>query len=156
MDDIFDGPRLEHGFLDGEELDRLRRGTTLRISDLIHDIMDVPGVRAVRDIRLKSGDQEETWFLKLDPDKVPAFDLENSAIRLEKDGLPVKLDTDGIIEDYRKSQESIAAEPASGVELDLVPPHVHWLDKTAMATFEAAFEDWLGKKREHWRTKYGL
>nr|VFK36509.1 MAG: hypothetical protein BECKSD772F_GA0070984_100242 [Candidatus Kentron sp. SD]VFK77827.1 MAG: hypothetical protein BECKSD772D_GA0070982_100241 [Candidatus Kentron sp. SD] len=35
-------------------------------------------------------------------------------------------------------------------------PYVHWLDNAAMAKFEAAYRNWLEKRRGHWRGKYGL
>ncbi|MFT3734749.1 MAG: hypothetical protein QM776_06965 [Rhodocyclaceae bacterium] len=48
--DIFDGPALQHGFIDDAELEHAELRTEVRLSDIISIIMDVPGVRAVRDI----------------------------------------------------------------------------------------------------------
>lgn len=50
--DIFEGPPLDNGFIDETELDRSALPRTLRLSDLIGDLMDVPGVRAITDIVL--------------------------------------------------------------------------------------------------------
>ena len=44
VDEIFEGPLLEHGFIDDESLGRLERRSVIHTSDLIRVIMGVPGV----------------------------------------------------------------------------------------------------------------
>lgn len=53
-DQIFEGPLLEHGFIDHEEFIQLDRTNCLRTSDIIQIIMDVDGVTAVKSISLLS------------------------------------------------------------------------------------------------------
>ncbi|MDB5901734.1 MAG: hypothetical protein JWM26_612, partial [Betaproteobacteria bacterium] len=91
MDQIFDGPLLEHGFIDTFELARMNRRDSVRISDLIHALMAVPGVAAVKNLRFRTPDGRPApeWLLAIDEDKTPRFDLEKSSIRLEKHGLRV-------------------------------------------------------------------
>lgn len=71
MEDIFDGPRLNHGFIDTKQLANMQRKTSLRTSDLIHAIMDVEGVRLVKYLVFMNQDKEIPWVMELEPDKVP-------------------------------------------------------------------------------------
>jgi hypothetical protein len=92
VDEIYQGPLLEHGFVDDDELKRAQRRDELRVSDLIREIMDVPGVRAVRKISITAEKGSAAgWTLRLDSDtlKTPRLDREGSTIRLERNGLPV-------------------------------------------------------------------
>ncbi|MDB5033875.1 MAG: hypothetical protein JWQ98_1116 [Chlorobi bacterium] len=50
VDRIFEGPSLCHGFIPDEDLAASELRTEVRLSDIISIIMDIPGVRAVRDI----------------------------------------------------------------------------------------------------------
>ncbi|WP_310425622.1 hypothetical protein [Chamaesiphon sp. VAR_48_metabat_135_sub] len=50
VDEIFDGPALDRGFIDDRELAQADLRTEIRLSDIISIIMDIPGVQAVRDI----------------------------------------------------------------------------------------------------------
>ena len=88
-DEIFEGPLLEHGFIDAEELAQIGRRTSLRVSDLIRELTALPGVAAVKDLRFMAldGTPVKDWLLSVDADKTPRFDLQNSDIRLEKRGL---------------------------------------------------------------------
>nr|VFK59739.1 MAG: hypothetical protein BECKUNK1418G_GA0071005_100849 [Candidatus Kentron sp. UNK]VFK68770.1 MAG: hypothetical protein BECKUNK1418H_GA0071006_10067 [Candidatus Kentron sp. UNK] len=122
VDEVFDGPLLEHGFIDTEELNRLTRKTELRASDLIREIMAAPGVRAVRDIHIAAGGEPESWLLKLDSAKTPGLDLERSRIRLEKDGIEVSLNTTNVIAGYKKKLAAFARSAPSAREQDLAPP----------------------------------
>jgi len=91
VDEIFEGPLLEQGFIDAEDLARMERRTTLHISDLIHALMAVPGVAAVKSLYFLVGGQPKKWLLQIDADKTPRFDLGSSApyIQLQKRGLQV-------------------------------------------------------------------
>jgi hypothetical protein len=91
VDEIFEGPLLDHGFLDTEDLAQMEKRASLRISDLIHALMAVPGVAAVKSVRFLDTDGQpiKKWLLDIDPDRTPQFDLKNSDIRLERRGLRV-------------------------------------------------------------------
>ncbi len=52
IDEIVDGPLLQHGFIDSEELLKFDRKTELHTSDIIRELMDVKGVSAVNNIEL--------------------------------------------------------------------------------------------------------
>jgi hypothetical protein len=122
VDEIFDGPWLEHGFIDTEELLRARRRTALRTSDLIREIMDVPGVRAVRDISIVVGGKKESWSFDLDPAKTPKLDLAGSDISLERNQLKASVNVAKIRETYEQLlRTSTTFPPLTLEERDLRP-----------------------------------
>jgi hypothetical protein len=125
VDEIFEGPLLEHGFIDSEELARIERRSTLRISDLIHALMAVPGVMAVKDIHFLNSDgtPRKDWVLDVPADRTPRFDLQYSKIRLEKRGLRA---AEGIQAAAQRLSTRLASAEASPViaasqERDLRP-----------------------------------
>jgi hypothetical protein len=67
LEDILDGPLLEHGFV--ETLPETRR--TVYVSDLLHVILDVPAVKAVRSLVLQSASGGAVrWALDIQPGTV--------------------------------------------------------------------------------------
>lgn len=98
VDEIFDGPRLTHGFLTAETLENASRRVAVHTSDLMRAIMSVPGVRAVSRIRISKGGSWEEWSQSIDSDKAPRLDLGGSRITLRRAGkvidakLPTTLD----------------------------------------------------------------
>ena len=66
IEDIFNGPPLEHGFLDDAELSGFQRRTEIYTADVISMLMEVEGVTAVRQVQLSQGRQAPVeWVLKL-------------------------------------------------------------------------------------------
>ena len=63
--EIFEGPLLKNGFIDDAELDAAELRTEIRLSDIISIIMDIPGVRAVRDIVVNALTQNKAGNGKL-------------------------------------------------------------------------------------------
>jgi len=93
-DEIIEGPLLQHGFLDEDEVIAAGRPVNVRTSDLIQVIMDVPGVSAVSRITLTSfrdgvpsGDTQP-WILPLDPSRAPELSVSRSYFTFFKRGLP--------------------------------------------------------------------
>ncbi|MCP4996287.1 MAG: hypothetical protein GY934_21310 [Gammaproteobacteria bacterium] len=97
---IFDGPQLAHGFIDTQTLEKLQRRTSIYASDLINEIMSVPGVRAVGYIRILSDGRREAWALELNAGQAPKFDAYNTKIQLHKDELKVQLNATTVIERF--------------------------------------------------------
>ena len=124
IDEIFDGPQLAHGFIDPEELQQALRRTSLRTSDLLQEIMDVPGVKAVRTISIASGGAaRQPWLLDLDPAQTPRFNLDGSRITLEHNGLPVRLNLAELTAIHKQRQlASTAYRKLAPAERDLSPP----------------------------------
>lgn len=134
IDQIFDGPCLEHGFVDRAELDRSERRTVLHSSDLIQLIMATPGVRAVRDIALSSeSGARERWTLAINSDRVLRQNLVELApdaaghprltITLVREQVPVSVDEEAVLRRYNLWLAGHAkGPPLPADELDLPPP----------------------------------
>ncbi|MBV8401766.1 MAG: hypothetical protein JOZ17_24040, partial [Acetobacteraceae bacterium] len=103
VDTLFEGPALTRGFIDTASLTAARRRQALHSSDVIREIMAVPGVRAVRSIRLaRAGDPAgDAWSLALDAGGAPRLDLNASQISLFKGRLSVAVDKDRVAGAYR-------------------------------------------------------
>ncbi len=54
FEEIYKGPKLNHGFIENKDLDNLKRRSVVYTSDLIRIIMDVPGVIAIQDFNISS------------------------------------------------------------------------------------------------------
>lgn len=52
IDEIFEGPLLEHGFIIDDELEKIKLFECIHTSDLYQVIMDVPGVKAVKSLKI--------------------------------------------------------------------------------------------------------
>lgn len=57
-DEIFEGPKLKHGFIDTDELDATQLRRELHTSDIINLLMDIDGVLAVRNFRMTKYDAD--------------------------------------------------------------------------------------------------
>jgi hypothetical protein len=97
VESIFDGPILDHGFMDEEELEASHRKDRIYASDLYNIIMDIPGVRHIRKLELTNYDaqgqivsQGQKWQLNLAASdcSVPRIDPARSAVVFYKGELP--------------------------------------------------------------------
>ncbi|XXX81626.1 hypothetical protein WMF30_22985 [Sorangium sp. So ce134] len=93
MEEIFDGPLLDHGFIDDEELAQADLRAEIRLSDVISLVMDIEGVRAVRDIVINpegaTAPLPDRWRVPVLPGRRPALDRARSRLVLYKRGVPV-------------------------------------------------------------------
>lgn len=96
-EDIFEGPKLQHGFIDTEELMDTQLRSEIRISDIINLIMDIEGVVAVKNVLLSQYDKfgqpilpSQKWCLHLPPYHKPVLQVNFSKILFFKDNLPFK------------------------------------------------------------------
>ncbi|HEX8113250.1 MAG TPA: hypothetical protein VF516_36215, partial [Kofleriaceae bacterium] len=109
-DEIFDGPLLDHGFLDAGALAGMTRKDAIHASDLIREIMRLPEVKAVRSIALAKGTAaREPWSLSLDPTQTPSFDPRGSSIVLVKGQLTAKIDTQRVIDTLLERRRQAAS-----------------------------------------------
>ena len=90
VDEIFDGPKPEHGFIKREELHPIRR--EVYISKLIEIITGVEGVRRIEYFEVKkNGIQVEGDVILIEPKKYPLLDMDPIHIRfLPQPGKKVK------------------------------------------------------------------
>ncbi|MFL5740128.1 MAG: hypothetical protein ACJ75B_07915 [Flavisolibacter sp.] len=52
VDEIFEGPALKHGFVDDVELEKTDLFRDIRLSDIISEVADIPGIRAITYLHL--------------------------------------------------------------------------------------------------------
>lgn len=133
IDEILDGPALDHGFLDHAELEKFQRKIGLRTSDLLQQIMDVPGVLTVSNISLVSTETktEEAWYLKLKSDSTPFLNIDESlfpenkgpiAIVLTRSGIDVQVQATRVKEKISSLQKTSDAGPLPISERDIQLP----------------------------------
>lgn len=98
-EEIFEGPLLNHGFIDNKELDASGIRSSIHVSDLISIIMDIPGIEAVRNLQianvpLNNSDgipsQSVKWCLHLAFDKnyIPRLSVNKSNLTFLKEEIP--------------------------------------------------------------------
>lgn len=98
IDEIFEGPILRHGFIDGEELAASEFKSVVRASDIIQIIMDVAGVIAVKKIRLTNYSDGvpqttgEEWCLSIGDGRALRLDATQSQIVFYKGLIPYNPD----------------------------------------------------------------
>jgi hypothetical protein len=122
--EIFEGPALESGHIEDEELSRADRRAEIRLSDVIATIMDIDGVRAVRDLVVNPAALEkplaDRWVVPVDQDKSPTLALERCRLVSCKRGLPVTPPFDSVRARY---EQIVATERAwlEGRHVDDIP-----------------------------------
>lgn len=101
-DRIFDGPLLEHGFIADEELEASELRSEIRLSDIISIIMDVPGVKVLRDIIVGPADSPEAlknkWVIPVSPGRQPRLNRDRWRFVAYKRALPFVPDRDEVLE----------------------------------------------------------
>lgn len=94
--ELFEGPLLEHGFIDDDELVEATLRRDVRLSDLISLISDLPGVSAVRDILVNHTDGAgqplppvDKWRILIPDGRQPRLSKRSGRLVFYKRGLPV-------------------------------------------------------------------
>lgn len=138
-EEIFEGPALEHGFIDPAELEQADRRETIRVSDLIQIMMDVPGVDAVENVQIANiplDNEDEIpsvavrWCLDLAFDKnyVPRLATERSSVTFFKEQLPYsanEAEVDELLEQLISDERS---QKLYNTELDIPVPEGTYKD----------------------------
>jgi hypothetical protein len=97
VDEIFQGPKLNHGFIDTKELEGTNLREVIYTSDIINLLMDVPGVLSVRNFMLtkydKNGDVIKgqsglKWCMHIAPQHKPVLSINRSKIIFYKNNFP--------------------------------------------------------------------
>jgi hypothetical protein len=94
MDEIFEGPPLQNGFIDDAQLNSTGLRSVLYTSDIVNLLMDIPGVKAVRNISLAQYDADgnlannDPWSIAVSFQQQPALYIAGSKFLVFKDGLP--------------------------------------------------------------------
>ncbi|MEZ4827088.1 MAG: hypothetical protein R3C61_12550 [Bacteroidia bacterium] len=98
---IFEGPALDHGFIDDAEFARISPRRAFYASDIIQELMDIPGVVAVKNLVMVSfiDDRfrdEEKWILCPSDDacRLPNFSPDRSNFIFYKNEIPFYANAD--------------------------------------------------------------
>ena len=108
IEEVLDGPLLDHGFVD--LLPAPRR--TVYVSDLLHVILDVPAVKAVRSLILQ-GASKERWALQVPPGQVAVL-APSAQITLVRNDLPLTVDLKAVRQRVADRRAARAQEKAAG------------------------------------------
>lgn len=127
MDEIFEGPLLENGFIDSNELKEAGIRTEVRLSDIINLIMSIEGVIAITNISITGcGDSEQSneWLICIPnnckPVLAPTPDMGEpigecglaSVFNYKKDVLPVLYNKDlvkSLLDQIQQDREDLNA-----------------------------------------------
>ncbi len=137
VDQVFDGPKLAHGFIDEEDLDRSVLNRTLYSSDVINLIMKVPGVLGVKNFVLlrfdAEGNRKETdsWKLQVSPNRLPRLYIEGSKILAFKNQLPFMPDVFELADTMQMIHGNNMMPKLKDHDLDLPVPEGRYSDLKA-------------------------
>lgn len=99
-EDIFLGPKLTHGFLKDEEIEKSQLAKEIHASDIIAVLMEVKGVKSVRNLLMTAYNSlgkpiaaasNKSWVLALPDDVKPVFNAKKSKLLLFQKSIPFLL-----------------------------------------------------------------
>jgi len=98
-EEIFEGPLLNHGFIDDLELEKTNLKKVVYTSDLISIIMDIKGVTAVKSLLISNYDKDgniisgsQKWKVDITENHKPKLNIEKSKIVFYKGMMPYYAD----------------------------------------------------------------
>src|SRR5574343_402310 len=126
LPEIFEGPRLANGFLADEELAAAGLRSEIRLSDVISEIMGLPGVVAIRDIvmnpmalvdgQLKAIEPADKWRLPVPPGCQPRLCEQCGRLVFYKRNLPIPPDagrTATLLDELRSAERQKLETPVA-------------------------------------------
>lgn len=126
VDEIFDGPTLDCGFIDDEELGKANLRTKIYLSDIISIIMDIAGVKAVKEIVINpKGTTEplaDKWVVSVAERKKALLNTEGSRLVYYKRSMPVTATKEQVQSRLAKLKEAARAKVETAVAYDLDIP----------------------------------
>jgi uncharacterized protein len=128
IDEIFEGPLLQSGFIDDEELLKSDLRTQLHTSDLYNLIMDIPEVVAVKSLKLiryvndEPVGEEEEWILDLGGFRAARLEKDKSKFLFYKGFLPYMANKSEVAEELKQLQEVSNVFRKKGHDMDLAIP----------------------------------
>ena len=134
VDDIFDGPKLDNGFIDNNQLDSTNLKKVLYTSDIINLLMDIPGVIAVKNFVMTRYNDEgflvesQPWSMEVTDFHQPRLYAEATKFLVYKNGLPFLPDKLELADTLQVIIGSNAQPKFSILENDLPVPEGNWYD----------------------------
>lgn len=144
--EIFEGPALQCGFIDDAELARAELRREIRLSDIISIIMDIAGVRAVRDILINMLDSngqavapKNKWRMQVPAGKCPRLSRQHGRMVCYKRGMPVRLDQGKVDDALTALNDALGAKLNAVNEEDIPIPLGQFRDTGAYYSFQQHF-----------------
>jgi len=147
-DQIFDGPLLENGFIDTEELNNSQLRREVRLSDIIAEIMKIEGIKEIHEISIAGCDsvikQTNDWLICIEKGRKPEL-CELSSFSYSKGSLPLNINDKKVqeyLETLKKEEEVLRDDARQNKELAL--PQGTSYDIANYATILNEFPDTYG------------
>jgi hypothetical protein len=151
-DQIFDGPILNNGFIDTEELKNTELKREVRLSDLMKIIMNIDGVKLIKDISIGHCDESKSldneWNICIDDDKKPVL-CENSVFNFSKGVLPLninELQVEKYLKELIEAQQEEQDKAKENLKLKI--PNGRFSDVESYTTIQNDFPDTYGIGQE--------
>ena len=128
VDEIFDGPRLNNGFINNEQLASTGLKQFIYTSDIINLLMDIPGVKDIKNFMLTKYDADgnliknEEWVMEVSFNHQPRLYVEASKVLVFKNGLPFLPDKLELSDTLQVIKGENAQPKYSVIENDLPVP----------------------------------
>lgn len=149
-EEIFEGPALEHGFIDTKELVKSGIRESIHVSDLIQIIMNISGVEAVRGLQVANVPLDNTdgivsqsvkWCLQLAFDKnyVPRLSINRSNLTFLKEEIPYtpnRREVNIILDELIKNDRP---QKLYNIPLDLPVPQGEFRDLSGYESIQEEF-----------------
>ncbi|WP_452602801.1 hypothetical protein [Pontimicrobium sp. MEBiC06410] len=147
-DQIFDGPSLENGFIDIEELKAAELRTEVRLSDLMKILMNIEGVKLIKDISIGHCDASKPlgndWIICIDPNKKPKL-CERSTFNYHKGVLPLNINEAEVLRfSEALKTDTIEAQKVAKTNKNLDIPKGISLETSQYNTIQNDFPDTYG------------
>ncbi len=151
-DEVFDGPVLKNGFIDTEELKKAELRKEVRLSDVMKIIMNVEGVKLIKDISVGFCDenliQENKWVVCIDKDRKPVL-CDKSTFNFSKGFLPLNLNYERVDKYVKQLKEDeIEAQQITEADKTLSLPKGSVIDSSEYTTIQNDFPDTYGIGQE--------
>lgn len=143
VDEIFNGPALDCGFIDDSELAAADLREEIRLSDVISIIMDVEGVRAVRDIvinpRGTTRPLADKWTVPVAARRKALLNRAQSRLVYYKRNMPVTATPAKVEEQFQALVDAARAKAETAVAYDLDIPTGKFRDPADYYSFQNHF-----------------
>ncbi|AZA62986.1 hypothetical protein [Chryseobacterium indoltheticum] len=147
-DQIFEGPLLDNGFIDTEELKKSQLRKEVRLSDIISEIMKIDGIKEIHEISIAGCDsvvkQNNDWLICIEKGRKPEL-CELSSFSYSKGALPLNINEQKVqnyLETLKREEEVLRDDARQNKEL-AVPEGTSY-DIANYATILNEFPDTYG------------
>ena len=129
VDEIFEGPALDNGFINNDELASASLRKVLYTSDVINLVMDIPGVKSVSNfVFARYNDQgflveSEPWEMNVTANHQPRLYILASKVLVFKNGLPFLPDMNELMDSMQVVFGDRFQSKFSVLDNDLPVPH---------------------------------